>query len=152
MNDNLSINNRLVSVNEGFNRGNMFDNLFWPYKYIAELKPTSEKEELMNKVQMYCFAAHEMNLYLDVYPNDMQAIGLFNQYKELEKNYKNATRSIKILILEKIIFFIIKVNTLKAIKNNYNDNNLLKTYNAIISNLVKQFIDIKTFELPVNFC
>ena len=87
MNDNLSINNRLVSVNEGFNRGNMFDNLFWPYKYITELKPTSEKEELMNKVQMYCFAAHEMNLYLDVYPNDMQAIGLFNQYKELEKKY-----------------------------------------------------------------
>ena len=77
---------------------------------------------------------------------------LNNIYKELEKNYKNATRSIKILILEKIIFFIIKVNTLKAIKNNYNDNNLLKTYNAIISNLVKQFIDIKTFELPVNFC
>ena len=83
MNDNLSINNRLVSVNEGFNRGNMFDNLFWPYKYIAELKPTSEKEELMNKVQMYCFAAHEMNLYLDVYPENQEVLHLFTKYKDM---------------------------------------------------------------------
>ena len=83
--DNLSRNNSLVSVSEGFNRGNMFENLFWPYKYIADIKPTNQKEELLTKLQMYCFAAHEMNLYLDVYPDDVQAIGLFNQYKEEEK-------------------------------------------------------------------
>lgn len=82
MNDNLSMNNNLVSVTEGFNRGNMFDNLFWPYKYIADVKTSDPRKDLMLKVQMYSFAAHEMNLYLDVYPNDVQAIGLYNQYKE----------------------------------------------------------------------
>ena len=84
MRDNLSINNRLVSVKDGFNRGNMFENLFWPYKYIADVIPTNDQEELMLRLQMYCFAAHEMNLYLDVYPDDIQAIGIYNQYKEEE--------------------------------------------------------------------
>ena len=83
--DNLSRNNKLVSVQEGFNRGNMFDNLFWPYKYIADIKPNNPQEELLYKLQMYSFAAHEMNLYLDLYPNDIQAIGLYNQYKEEEE-------------------------------------------------------------------
>ena len=63
--DNLSRNNKLVSVKEGFNRGNLFDNLFWPYKYIADVTSSNPRDSLMTKIQMYCFAAHEMNLYLD---------------------------------------------------------------------------------------
>ena len=82
MNDNLSMNNKLVSVSEGFNRGNMFDNIFDPYKYIADAKTSDPRSDLLLKVQMYSFAAHEMNLYLDLYPNDIQAIGLYNQYTE----------------------------------------------------------------------
>ena len=31
MNDNLSMNNTLVGIKEGFNRGNLFDNLFIQY-------------------------------------------------------------------------------------------------------------------------
>ena len=93
MNDNLSMNNTLVNPKEGFNRGNMFDNLYSPYKYIADLRPKDKRSELLMKIQMYSFAAHEMNLYLDVYPNDIQAIGLYNQYKEeadrLEKEYES---------------------------------------------------------------
>lgn len=93
LNDNLSRNNTLVSVNEGFNRGNMFDNLFWPYKYIADVKANSEQERLLLEIQRYCFAAHEMNLYLDVYPDDIQAIGIYNQYKDeadrLTKEYES---------------------------------------------------------------
>ena len=82
MYDNLSRTSKLVSVKEGFNRGNMFDNLFWPYKYIANVTTSNPMQKLMLDIQMYCFAAHEMNLYLDLYPDDMQAIGLYNQYKE----------------------------------------------------------------------
>ena len=82
MNDNLSMNNTLVNIKEGFNRGNMFDNLFWPYKYIADVQGVDRRSKLMLDIQTYCFAAHEMNLYLDLYPNDVQAIGLFNQYTE----------------------------------------------------------------------
>lgn len=82
MNDNLSMNNTLVGIKEGFNRGNLFDNLFIPYKYIADIKPTNRRNKLMMDIQMFCFAAHELNLYLDLYPNDVQAIGLYNQYKD----------------------------------------------------------------------
>ena len=87
MHNDLSKNNKLVNANVGFNRGNMFENLFWPYKYISDYKPSNEKEELMYNIQKYCFASHEMNLYLDLYPNDLQAIGLYNQYKEQENKY-----------------------------------------------------------------
>ena len=74
MNDNLSMNNILVNIKDGFNRGNMFDNLFWPYKYIADTNYNDPRSRLMIDIQIYSFAAHEMNLYLDLYPNDIQAI------------------------------------------------------------------------------
>ena len=77
----------IVDPKEALNRGNLFEYYFWPYKYVAELKPKSEREELMINIQMYSFAAHELNLYLDIYPNDKQAVGLYNQYKEMCEKY-----------------------------------------------------------------
>ncbi|MBO6145568.1 MAG: spore coat protein CotJB [Bacilli bacterium] len=77
----------IVDPKEALNRGNLFDYYFWPYKYIANIRPKNEKEDLMMKVQMYSFAAHELNLYLDVYPYDKQAIGLYNQYKQMCEEY-----------------------------------------------------------------
>ena len=93
MNDNLSMNHKLVSVSEGFNRGNMFDDLYWPYKYIADLKSNNPQDELLLKIQEYCFAAHEMNLYWDHHTNDIQAIGLYNQYKEEADKYTSEYES-----------------------------------------------------------
>lgn len=89
MNNNMDISQmyKLVSPLEAFNRGNLFDNYYWPYKYIANVKPINEKQALMMKIQMYCFAAHELNLYLDLHPEDKQAVGLYNQYSELGKKY-----------------------------------------------------------------
>lgn len=83
----------IVSPSEGFNRGNLFDNYFWPYKYQADVTPLNEKEKLMLKLQIYCFAAHELNLYLDLYPNDIEMIGLYNQYMEEVDEYKNEFES-----------------------------------------------------------
>lgn len=78
---------KLVSPSEAFNRGNLFDNYYWPYKYVSNLKPENERQSLMQKVQEYAFAAHELNLYLDVYPEDKQAVGLYNQYSEMSDKY-----------------------------------------------------------------
>ncbi len=78
---------KLVNPNEALNRGNLFENLYWPYKYVSNLKPSNEREELMQNIQKYGFAAHELNLYLDIYPNDMQAVGLYNQYAEMSNKY-----------------------------------------------------------------
>lgn len=83
----------LVSPTEAFNRGNLFENYFWPYKYVANVKVNGQRENLMLKIQIFCFAAHELNLYLDLNPSDTGAIGLYNQYTEeankLKKEYES---------------------------------------------------------------
>ena len=68
---------------EGYARGNMFKNLYDPYKNYRpqRIKINSEKEELLASIGEYSFAAHEMNLYLDVYPNNQNALNLFNKYR-----------------------------------------------------------------------
>lgn len=87
--NNSNNNLELVSPSEAFNRGNLFDNYFWPYKYVSNVKVENERQSLMLELQKYAFSAHELNLYLDVYPNDMQAIGLYNQYTEMANNLTN---------------------------------------------------------------
>lgn len=90
MNNNFIESKELYSIvdpKEALNRGNLFGYFFWPYKYVANHKPETERESLMQKIQMYAFAAHELNLYLDIYPNDRQAIGLYNQYSEMAERF-----------------------------------------------------------------
>lgn len=68
-----------------FIRGNLFNNLYTPYKNYktAELNPTNEKDYYLLMIQIYGFAAHELNLYLDVNPNDQNAIKLRSEYINL---------------------------------------------------------------------
>lgn len=80
---------------EGFIRGNMFPRSFDTYKNFQPtmLVPTNEKEEaLLNLSQMH-FAMHEMNLLLDVYPNDANAMRQFvnfrNNYLQQLNNYQS---------------------------------------------------------------
>ena len=75
----------IIDPKEALDRGNLYSYFFWPYKYVANLKPQNERQSLMQKIQMYSFAAHELNLYLDVYPKEKQALGLYNQYREMEE-------------------------------------------------------------------
>lgn len=86
MNQNNEISS-IVSPMEALNRGNLFDYYYWPYKYVANIKPANEKEDLMMKIQMYAFAAHELNLYLDIYPNNEEIINLYNKYSNESNNY-----------------------------------------------------------------
>ena len=91
--DNTNLSNPL----EGFLRGNLFNNLYNPYKNYnyAMLKPTNKKEELLYNILMYKFALTELNLYLDIHPNNQEMINLFKKYlleekklcNEYEKNY-----------------------------------------------------------------
>ena len=54
-----------------------------PYKNYRpqRIKINNEKEELLTSIGEYSFASHELNLYLDVNPNDQKALNLFNQYR-----------------------------------------------------------------------
>lgn len=91
--NNLTKNNNNTHVNqtitlfgpyEGFIKGNLYSNLYDPYKNYtpAQLTPSNQYEEdLLNLNQMQ-FAAHEINLFLDNYPSDTNMITLYNKYKE----------------------------------------------------------------------
>lgn len=85
----------LFNPKEGFEKGNMFENIYSEYKnYKPEvLKPTNDQERLLYNIQTICFAAHDLNLYLDLNPNDQSMITLFNDYlkkeEELIKEYES---------------------------------------------------------------
>ena len=89
-----NFNQSLVIPTEGYNRGNMFANLYDQYKnYRPEtLRASNEQERLFLEISRAHFAAHELNLYLDIYPNDVSMIKLFNDYREkceqLTKEYE----------------------------------------------------------------
>lgn len=94
MNSSTNVNNSIMKTNDslyenepynGFIRGNMFDNLYDSYKSYKpyEINPSNERDYSLFLVQMYGFAAHDLNLYLDVYPNDNKAIELRAKYVKL---------------------------------------------------------------------
>ena len=94
--NNRDMNNpKFYNEQEGYMKGNMFRNLYNEYKGYKPimLKPTNEQEQLFLDMSMASFAAHDLNLYLDLYPNDGNALDLFNQYRnmanKLEYAYEN---------------------------------------------------------------
>ena len=80
-------NNNILDTKTGFKRGNLFNNLYDEYKNYkpAELKANNEKEDLLLQIDEQRFAMIEMNLYLDLYPNDKEALNRFNTYLKKEK-------------------------------------------------------------------
>ena len=85
----------LFNPYQGFIRGNMFEGLYDSYKIKDpyDIKPMNEQAELLTYIDSLCFACVDLNLYLDVNPNDRSAIDLFNQYRlqkeELILEYQN---------------------------------------------------------------
>lgn len=82
-----SNNNNIMDTYDGFKRGNMFDNLYEGYKNYKpeDLKASSEREDLMMQIDEQRFAMIDLGLYLDVYPNDGNALSLFNTSLKKEK-------------------------------------------------------------------
>ena len=76
--------NNMYDPYSGFIRGNMFKDLYNAYKISKpyDIKPMNEQAELLTKIDAYCFAAHDLNLYLDSNPNDREMIKLFRDYSD----------------------------------------------------------------------
>lgn len=74
--------NSLYDVYGGFIRGNMFPDLYNQYKVSKpfDVEPMNEQAELLTYLDAYCFAAHDLNLYLDNNPEDQDMIRLFNEH------------------------------------------------------------------------
>lgn len=82
-------NNSLFTPEEGLNKGNMFRNLYDPYKnYVYKVVVRGKREELLLKIQQLAFATKDLNLYLDLHPNDTKALETF-------KSYNNELRRLK---------------------------------------------------------
>jgi spore coat protein JB len=80
--------NKLYEPYEGFIRGNMFEDLYDPYKLNRpyEIKPMNEQTDLLTYINALDFATHDLNLYLDNFPNDEKMLHKFNEYNsELKK-------------------------------------------------------------------
>ena len=85
--NNSNVNGNILDTFEGFKRGNMFKNLYDQYKNYKpdDLKASSEREDMLMQLQEIRFAMIDLGLYLDVYPNDKNALSLFNSYLKKEK-------------------------------------------------------------------
>jgi len=73
-----------IDPTQGWLKGNLFANLYEPYKNFkpAKLDPKNEREALLFQVMQYKFALIELNLYLDTHPNDTEMIRLYNKYQQ----------------------------------------------------------------------
>lgn len=91
---NFNRDNSLYSPMEGLNKGNMFKNIYSKYKNnIYKLRVNSKKDELLYNIQMYSFAMKDMNLYLDIHPDDKNILNNFHDYRKkyevLKKQYES---------------------------------------------------------------
>lgn len=80
--------NNLAEPYQGFLQGNLFNNIFQGYKNYrpAKIVPNNEQTELLLNVDQLSFAAHELNLYLDIHPTDQPMIQLFNKYQAMAQD------------------------------------------------------------------
>lgn len=74
----------LFTPEVAYNNGNLFSNLYSQYKNYrpAQLSANTEKEKLLLDIGRLSFAAHDLNLYLDLNPNDESMLALFNDYRK----------------------------------------------------------------------
>lgn len=102
MNINNSQTNSLFGPYDGFTKGNMFRNLYEQYRNYqsAVITPNSEQEEALLNLNQMQFAMHDLNLYLDVYPNDTNMMNQFtifrNSYNRLLTDYENKYGAINV--------------------------------------------------------
>ena len=77
---NNNVNNKkIISLEDGFKRGNLFNDEYIPYKNYKEglIKPSNDRDKLMQEIMMINFAIIDMNLYLDLNPNDFEMLQKF---------------------------------------------------------------------------
>lgn len=86
-------NQQLYPIEEGFMKGNMFPNEYKPYKNykVKQIKPTNKKEEKLYKIMSLGFAITDLNLYLDLHPDNEEKLqkfkSLVKQKESLEEEY-----------------------------------------------------------------
>ncbi len=80
----------ILPTKEGFLRGNMFKNEYKPYKNLTyvDIRPQSDREAKLFNVMQFSFAINDLNLYLDLHPDDTRVVRLFEELVKEEKQAK----------------------------------------------------------------
>ncbi len=75
----------VLSSEEGFLRGNMYKDEFKPYKNYTyrKIEPLGKREKLLFEIMQYDFAINDLNLCLDLHPDDASLYQLFQKYVKL---------------------------------------------------------------------
>lgn len=90
MNVDTSDDLNLLNPKEGFLKGNIFKDEYKPYKdytYI-NIRPKNDRESKLWDVMMYSFVINDLNLYLDLNPDDKEANKLIKDMILKEKMAK----------------------------------------------------------------
>ncbi len=80
--------NNILNPKEGLILGNMFFDMYIPYKNYKprELVAKNEKDKMMLRIRELSQAVNDLNLYLDLNPDDKEVYALFKKYvKELNE-------------------------------------------------------------------
>ena len=87
--DNSSVS--LVSEKEGFLRGNMFKDEYVPYKNLTyfDIKPVSERDAKLLNIMNHEFVINDLNLYLDIHPEDKRILEIMEKEINNVKNLKS---------------------------------------------------------------
>ena len=86
----------LYNPYNGLIRGNLFKDLYIPYKSEEpfDIKPNNEQADILTKIDSLEFALVDLNLYLDVYPDNRSAIELYTKYREEKERLVNEYESL----------------------------------------------------------
>ncbi len=96
---------KLYNPTEGLEKGNMFPDLYDPYKnYMpGKLKPKNERTKKLIEIQKLEFAVADLNLYLDLCPDDLYAYKMFKTYvMECKKKKDEFTKIYGPLVLDEL--------------------------------------------------
>lgn len=73
----------IVGLEQGFMRGSIWSNLYYPYKYEMTVPPRGmdQRQNTLFMVDIYAFAITELSEFLDTHPNDARALETYNKIK-----------------------------------------------------------------------
>lgn len=91
LNDNIDFfMGKVATLNDdGYIYGNMFKDEYKPYKNysVYKLKANDEEGKLKLKIMEETFIINDLNLYLDVHPNDMDMYKEFSKHEKMLNKY-----------------------------------------------------------------
>ena len=86
--DSIKFNN-MFNENDSLIKGTIFANDYKPYKNYKEsnINVSNDKENLLLNIYRYDFMINDLNLFLDLHPDDTNVYNLFKEYSKRLKYY-----------------------------------------------------------------